>query len=377
MTINEIIEKLKCNLDLYRPIPFWSWNGKLQKEDLISQINKMKSYGMGGYFMHARSGLITDYLSEEWMEAISTCTDCGEKIGMTSWIYDENGYPSGFAGGKLLETEEYHDQYLTFTMGEVDCEADINYLINDEELFLAKDFNQKGEWLNIFIHNSIGTADVLNSEVTDEFIKLTHEQYKEHFGEDFSKKITGIFTDEPQYYRGAMAYTRVMKDYYYEKYHENLFDGLGLLFVKKKGWRAFRYRYWKCMQELLVHNYAERVYNWCEKNNIKFTGHYVEESSLGFQRAFCGGIMPLYEYMHIPGIDWLGAKTDNELSPRQVASVAAQLGKKQILTESFACCGWQVKPNDLKRIAGFQFVNGVNLLCHHLVPYSEYGLKEE
>lgn len=74
-----------------------------------------------------------------------------------------------------------------------------------------------------------------------------------------------------------------------------------------------------------------------------FTGHYVEESSLAFQMMFCAGVMPLYEYMHIPGIDWLGADTNNELSPRQAASVAAQLGKRRILTESFACCGCAIQ----------------------------------
>ncbi len=376
MAIDKIIEKLNSNLATFKPIPFWSWNEKLDTERLTSQIDKMKTFGMGGYFMHARSGLITEYLSKDWMRAVEVCSEYGKSVGLTSWLYDENGYPSGFAGGKLLENEEYHDQYLTCVIGEVDSTADINYLLSGEELVLTNDFNIKGEWVNIFIHNSVGTADVLNGEVTNKFIELTHEKYKNYFGSDFSKKITGIFTDEPQYYRGATSYTRVMKDYYYEKYNENLFEGLGLLFVKKKGWRTFRYRYWKCMQELLVKNYAEKVYDWCEKNNIKFTGHYVEESSLGMQMAFCGGVMSLYEYMHIPGIDWLGANTDNELSPRQVSSVAAQLGKKQILTESFACCGWQVKPKSLKRIAEFQFVNGVNLLCHHLVPYSEYGVRK-
>ena len=83
--------------------------------------------------------------------------------------------------------------------------------------------------------------------------------------------------------------------------------------------------------------------------------------------------MPFYKYMHIPGIDLLHRFTNNELPAKQVESVACQFGKKLILTESFACCGWDVKPSELKRIVDSQFVNGVNLLCHHLIPFSERG----
>ncbi|MBC7321273.1 hypothetical protein H5T89_11595, partial [bacterium] len=51
----------------YRGAPFWSWNDKLDPEELDRQIRDMKSSGMGGFFMHSREGLETPYLSEEWM----------------------------------------------------------------------------------------------------------------------------------------------------------------------------------------------------------------------------------------------------------------------------------------------------------------------
>ena len=58
--------------------------------------------------------------------------------------------------------------------------------------------------------------------------------------------------------------------------------------------------------------------------------------------------MPFYEYEHIPGIDWLGKNTHSELSVKQVGSVAAQLGKKRVITETFGCCGWDVGIQDLR-----------------------------
>ena len=43
----------------YKSLPFWSWNDKLEKDKLLSQIEWMKENGMGGFFMHARGGLRT------------------------------------------------------------------------------------------------------------------------------------------------------------------------------------------------------------------------------------------------------------------------------------------------------------------------------
>ena len=64
----------------YRSIPFWSWNDKLETTKLIEQIHWMNDSGIGGFFMHARSGLQTEYLSEEWMQCIEACADEAKKL---------------------------------------------------------------------------------------------------------------------------------------------------------------------------------------------------------------------------------------------------------------------------------------------------------
>lgn len=369
--VNEVIRRLETVENTYRPIPFWSWNGKLNKEDLKRQIRWMRETGNGGFFMHARSGLKTCYLSDEWMECIEVCAE--EAGDMQAWVYDENGWPSGFAGGRLLENAEDRDRYLSHCVGEFDSTATVSYYLDNGCLIRTKVAATGKTHLNVTVHSSASTADVLNPAVTDKFLALTHEAYKDHFGADFSKKITGFFTDEPQYQRWHTPYTTMVADYFRTQYGQDIFDYLGLLFVEAKGYRTFRYRYWKAMQYLLLNHFSKRVYDWCNKNGVKLTGHYVEEISMGYQIMCCAGVMPFYEYEHIPGIDWLGRGTDNELSPRQVGSAACQLGKQQVITEAFGCCGHEVTPKDLGRILGFQYVNGVNLLCHHLIPYVENG----
>lgn len=360
----------------YRPIPFWSWNDQLDPNELVKQIHWMHDNGIGGFFMHARNGLKTPYLSDKWMDCIRACCDAAQQLGMDAWAYDENGYPSGFVGGKLLEDPEDRDMYICHTQGAFDANADVSYVIGESTL-QRTDCPQDGqEHLNLYLHRSASTVDILNPRVTDKFLKLTHEHYKNTLPKAYFQKLRGFFTDEPQYYRNQTPYTTMLVGYFQAHYQTDILDDLGLLFVEKAGYRTFRYRYWLAMQQLMLENFAAKLYNWCDAAGMSLTGHYVEETSLGAQLMCCGGAMPFYEYEHIPGIDWLAQYTNNELSPRQLGSAAAQLGKQQTLTETFGCCGWEVTPATLRRIAGFQFATGANLMCHHLIPYAEHGQRK-
>ncbi|MBE5747142.1 MAG: hypothetical protein E7352_03075 [Clostridiales bacterium] len=354
----------------YQCIPFWSWNDNLDEEGLVKQIEWMNENGVGGFFMHARGGLKTEYLGEKWFSCIKACSEKAQELGMEAYAYDENGWPSGFVGGKLLEDIENHDKYLTFKIGEYDENATVSYDMAGD--VLKRTTSPCENCLNVYEQYSASTADILNGEVVDKFIAATHEEYKKRDTYD----LKGFFTDEPQYYRWATPFTRVMPKYFADTYGEDIYDKLGLLFVDKEGYREFRYKFWKGMQALMLKNFAEKVYTWCDNNGYKLTGHYVEEQVMHSQMESCGGIMPFYEFEHIPGMDWLGKWTGGALAPKQVSSVAAQLGKKQTLTETFACCGWDVSPQQLKEIAEFQYVGGINLMCQHLLPYTEHGQRK-
>lgn len=371
-------ERLLHNIDAYRPITFWSWNAKLEEPLLRQQIHEMKDAGMGGFFMHARAGLQTPYMEEEWFRAVEVSVDEAQKCGMQAWCYDENGYPSGFAGMQLLGKEENLVHYITFReLDFFDKTALAVYKLEGQRFVrLQKPADMQETYYTIYDCVNTSAVDVLNERVVREFIELTHEKYYERYKDDFGNRLMGFFTDEPQYFRYDTPYSPVLTSIYSEQYGENLLDGLAALFMDCENCYRFRYRYWKLLNDQFIKSFIKQVYEWCEEHNCKLTGHAIEESVLFGQMWCCGGVMPFYEYEHIPGIDWLGRNINTELSPRQVGSVAQQLGKKQVLTESFACTGWDVTLRELKRILEWQYVNGVNLLCTHLTPYSLEGSRK-
>ena len=74
-------QAVKANSRSCGSLPFWSWNDRLEEEELRRQIRRMAQLGMSGFFMHARGGLETQYLSEEWFSAIHACIDEAKKTG--------------------------------------------------------------------------------------------------------------------------------------------------------------------------------------------------------------------------------------------------------------------------------------------------------
>jgi hypothetical protein len=86
--------------------------------------------------------------------------------------------------------------------------------------------------------------------------------------------------------------------------------------------------------------------------------------------------MTQYEYYHVPGVDHLTRTEPDVLTLDQVASIAAQAGQKQILTESFALTGWNFNFRGMKWLYQIQMSHGVNFLCQHLESYSLKGTRK-
>ena len=354
----------------YAPVPFWSWNNKIEPDECKRQIRQMKEIGFGGFIIHARAGLKTEYLGEEWFSCVKACIDEAKKLDMCIWIYDEFGYPSGFVGGALLNDERNRAEYLEYEVrADFDITAFAVYIQKDGIYQRVEKSTEADCYHTIYKRRSPCNVDILNPDVVSLFIDKTYEAYYKHFAEEFGKTIRGFFTDEPQYYRYATPYTSVL-----EKEMESVKDGLIHLFHSEKNDYAFRVKYYQTMNRLYTENYYKRLYDWCESHGCQLTGHTVEEPHLFSQMWGSAGAMPSYRYSHVAGIDHLCQAMDGVMDEVQVESVAAQFGIKQVMSESFACTGYDANFRTLKYIADHQYAQGVNYLVVHLMNYSLQGM---
>ncbi|MBQ8684590.1 MAG: hypothetical protein IJ514_00250 [Clostridia bacterium] len=368
------IEKLRNVSKEYRPMPFWSWNGALEKEELIRQIADMDEKGMGGFFIHARAGLTTPYMGEEWFDCVATCIEEAKKRGMYVWLYDENGWPSGFAGGKLLENEAFLVSAVKHTLSSAwDDTATASFVREGGGYKRVYAPVKKKKYVHIYTYKNHSYVDICNPEVTKAFIEETHEKYYARFGKEFGKTVKGFFTDEPQYFRSGTPYSDQLVEYFKKKYDEDVIEKLPLLFLDGEGDKQFRFRYYSALNDLICHNYFRPIYDWCEAHRCQLTGHGIDERCFSGQMVCSGNVMPFYEYMQLPGMDFLGRFSTGTRIAKQVYSVAKQTGKKRVLTETFAMTGWNVSFDELRWVAEAQYVGGVNFMCQHLYPYAFRG----
>ena len=407
----------------YRAKPFWSWNGELREDEVRRQVGIMQDMGFGGFFMHSRAGLITEYLGREWFDLINAGADEGERRGLEAWLYDEDRWPSGSAGGKVTVDPQYRMKSL--------CIAEMppeRFAFSDDVIlaFAAKldginlyDYfpiaktddpaavfaaaesrctGKPGVWRALAFqivpdqpdsnYNGTTYIDTMSEKATRRFIELTHEQYAAHCGDRLGRSIKGIFTDEPHRGHGldnrceedgvitcAMAWTDDLFSEFEKRYGYDACAVLPELFYRKDGERfaPVKHDYLDLCDNLFLERFAKPLNDWCIAHNIQFTGHVLHEDSLTNQAVPHGSLMRFYAYMGIPGIDILTEGNRCYWVVKQLASAARQLGKKWMLSELYGCTGWQMSMKSHKAIGDWQALFGINLRCPHLSWYTMEG----
>lgn len=416
----------------YRGKPFWSWNGELRGEELVRQAHIMKEMGLGGFFMHSRLGLITEYLGDEWFDRINEVADAAEADGMEAWLYDEDRWPSGSAGGKatvdprcrmkslyMYESDpdqaDWNEESFALYAAKLDglnlysCrEIDVTAVTGPAEAAsavkaavetmaeAAKD--EPGEWkaLRFAIvpdapssnYNGNTYLDTMSREATGKFIELTHEQYAARCGDRLGRSIKGIFTDEP--HRGhcfdnrreengvvscAVAWTDDLFEEFEARYGFSCREQLPELFFRKNGETVAPVKlfYIDLANALFLERFAKPINDWCKAHGMILTGHVLHEDSLMNQTVPNGSLMRYYEYMGYPGVDVLTEHNRCYWIVKQLSSAARQLGKKWLLSELYGVTGWQFSFKGHKNVGDWQALFGVNVRCQHLSWYTMEG----
>jgi hypothetical protein len=369
----------------YRGAPLWAWNTKLDRDLLLRQIDHMEEMGMGGFHMHVRVGLDTEYLGNEFMDHVRACVEYAKGKNMLACLYDEDRWPSGAAGGLVTKGHpEFQSQHILLTrvpygsgetseppafmgfgarseLGKLLARYDIQ-LNATGELLSAKRLKENEEpplGSNVYYaymepnipspwFNGETYVDTLNSAAISRFIETTHEKYKSTLFKDFGQTVPSIFCDEPQFTHKTQLATGTSRSDIFLPWSQDL----PLTFETAYGYEILdklaeivwnlpedkpslaRYHFHDHVCERFVSAFMDQLAHWCRGNGIALTGHMMEEPFLKTQTGSLGEAMRCYRSLDLPGIDLLCDQFEYN-TVKQATSVARQNGSRGAMCEIY------------------------------------------
>ncbi len=234
------------------------------KPSLKRQIREMAAKGWGSYFMHSRVGLVTGYLSDEWMSLVNACAEEAERTQTYAWLYDEDKWPSGFAGGEVPEKSESFRSRALVLLKKGGATANDTVLCSANHGGIEYDICKRVSPLGNTWFNGACYVDLMSPDAVREFINCTHERYKKSCSRHFGKAIPGIFTDEPCYTLSggysapAVPWSDFLPDFFKQMKSYDITERLPLLFFEFDGYRRVRFDFYDAAAELFKRSFTKR-----------------------------------------------------------------------------------------------------------------------
>src|SRR5215217_8201659 len=250
----------------YGILPFWFLNGELNPDEMRFQLRELRDKGMPGIILHGRFGLELPYLGPDYLDRIRLAVDEGERLGLTTWIYDEMNWPSGTADFQVLkERPDLAQRYI-------EC---LNFPI-------------RGPWFACLTEGDSRYIDALDPESTAEFIRLGYEPYKRTVSDKMPQPMVGFYTDEPamHYYTTGnenpiVPWTKNMFRRFHERNGYNLRTHLPDLFFDVSPDSArVRHDFYTTLTDFYANAFYRQIHEWCQANDVLFTGHLLYEEWL-------------------------------------------------------------------------------------------------
>lgn len=392
--------------------------------DVEAYLKRADSRGLGGFVVNMdtkddHGDPYSAYLTEEksWEILKQFITMATEK-GFRVWLYDEKGYPSGSAGkwvydknpefqaqGVICQSiciqggkgEKVLEEGELLSVVAIPCSS--NGLEFSKRINLHKNSNEQSiswslpedDWIiSAFILKKLDWptksgypyVDLLNPLVSREFIKVTHQKYKEVLGSALMDQVEAIFTDEPAFAVNGAAnivekyplipWTNDLESIFYDRYGYNVVEQLPKLFFETvEPFYLDRIDYWKLIARMFENHYFKQIGDWCSENKIEFTGHIFGEEALSRQIGTCGDMFGVLRQMQRPGVDRLYCtNTEDVTAEKTASSVAHLLGRNRVMSESG--CHYEIqrwkKPFDIWDIINsgtHQYVLGINTIASY------------
>ena len=384
-------------------IPKWVWNvpvASITREEILRQLTGFRDRdGYEGVMIVLWNN--DHYMDEVFFEKYGLALAAAKELGMKITIWDENGFPSGYAGG-LLEKKFPEAVAKRLDMEEFVLEKGVRFrfspgpntqgvvLLNlctgaREELFGEVDITPQDGDLKVMVFslaeadymNGFGNprklVDYLDAASVKKFISLTHEAYYERFASYFGDTIVLAFYDEPAFWHvaGGRIWTADFAKKFSKKHgfspvtlYPALWEDIG----EETAWARkllFNFR-----SELYETEYVGTLAAWCEQHNICLTGHQDQEEIIN-PTPICGDLMKVFSRQHMPGVDEISFYGRGSKAYKIVTSAAKMYGKDRVMCEVFGAMGEEMDEKVMMREALDMLAKGINFFVGHGTWYSD------
>jgi hypothetical protein len=321
------------------------------RSSLKEAFQELKDAGLGGVVCNVS---FNDYLRDKNQLALFAMgMEICRELNLRVWIYDEQGYPSGAAGGLTLEK---------------------NPAFEAQELILdptaEKKFRIRPSYEGTHASNNYYAArryvNLLDKDADNAFIEVTHDAYAKICSSDFGKTIEAFFTDEPSMMacnlgplpeearknvpvrdpldpsvtrQPSVPWVHDLPELFQQKYGYDITSKVNSLFAGTSDEdKKVRRDFWALVSDLMETRFFGAIEDWCGAHNVASSGHTLWEESILYHTSLNGNSLRNLQRMQIPGIDVLssnpGAAFGGYSVTASLASSAAQLnGTRRVMTE--------------------------------------------
>jgi hypothetical protein len=380
-------------------MPFWFWNDALDEGEIIRQIASFEAKGVYGFVIHPRVGLPRElgWMSDRLLHFYKVAIEEAKRWGLYVILYDEGMYPSGSASGQVVAE---NPAYQCRCLAKLDLLPGQEPLLDDDHNLIAVIEQANGRRIAIIDRKAdsfirglhyIGqgpaedepsAADLLNPVAVHCFIRLVYDRFAAHFAPYFGSTILGIFTDEPNLLgrcrerdiwpgtAGIMAHANRILGYDFTPH-------LAALWYDDEP-QADRYRrdYLRAVNLRLEETWYTPLHDWCEAHGLLLMGHPAKDDDISHLR-----------YFHVPGQDliWRWVLPDHPSALEGVASTQGKCSSSAMIhgrrrrnsNECGGAYGHQLTWEEMKWLADWCFVRGVNWLIPHAFYYSMRGPRRD
>jgi len=421
-------------------VPLMRINDAVKREELRWQMTQMREQGIGSVFLLPEwlgpsygwkdAGMPYPYLSPEYFKIVQEFAEEARKAGLGMWVYDELDWPSGNAGGRIVDVPEYRsavvdaatyaykgprsividlkpdaevvgvtayekhgskveensienltsrvsNHHLTWSIPDGDWEVAVYYLKSNKGFFYPYD------------------ADLMNAQAMKSFIDMTHGKYRKRVQESLGIKIHGTFTDEPhissfrnyqedEYRCRYLPWTAKLPETFRKWKGYDICDRLPLLYLEGGPETAkVRCDFWQVVSKMFEEIYFGQIAAFDHAAGWISTGHLNGEENFWWHLIFDGGDEFSHQrQMDYPGLDWIlpfDYSSHWEIgwlaafAGKLVSSAAHVYDKPRVMEETFAGVGYGVSLEQMHRMVNWAYLLGVNMLVPITYKYSLRG----